>query len=250
MIPEGDACRVGRLCDMRHTDPWLMDRHWRTLAELHRLAAAAAPGGETREIDGHVVCTVPDVPDSPWMNVAIPVMPGAKHGRLRQWFAARGLGAFGLWTERGTLIAGAEIEAEPVAMGARLESLDLAGAGGREADLALVGEINDAAYAHLDDRLERTTPRLAGPVSAYELEGSSVALCVTHDGDAGIYYVATRAQARGRGLARAVVKQSLTVALEAGCETSTLQASEDGLAMYEKLGYERLAGLAFWRVGL
>lgn len=192
---------------------------------------------------------MPDIADSPWLNMAVPVGDHVRHGGLADWFAEHGAEAWGVWTRRGMLVAGCEVETESVAMGSRLDDLDLDldGAAGELVDLRTVGAINDAVYAHLDERLERATPRLEGSVYAVGLEGSSVALCLEHGGDAGLFYVATLPAARNRGLARAVVKQALLLAREHGCETATLQASEDGLALYEQLGFERLAGLTYWR---
>jgi ribosomal protein S18 acetylase RimI-like enzyme len=226
-----------------------MDLHargWSTLAYLHRLCAEHSPGGAVAELDGYVLCTVPDAADSPWLNVAVPVGDTTSTDRLAGWFEGRGAGTWGIWTEGGERVQGLYPSADPVAMGARMEDVDVEGAAGEPVGLGLVGTVNDIAYAHLDARLERITPRLEGRVRAFGLEGAAVALSCEHDGDAGIYYVATLPDARGRGLARAVVKRALADARERGCTSTTLQASDMGARLYESLGYERTGPLKLW----
>jgi GNAT superfamily N-acetyltransferase len=197
-------------------------------------------------LEGHVVSTVPAAAGSPWLNVAVPVAPGARHDRLPAWFEEHGAETWGVWTERGRLVGGLQVSAETVAMGARLEDIDVQGAAGDPVDLARVGAINDIAYAHLDERLERITPYLEGTVRAFGIDDRSVALCCEHEGDAGIFYVATLPEARGQGLAKAVVRRALADAHERGCTTTTLQASEMGAPLYESLGYERTGALTLW----
>jgi GNAT superfamily N-acetyltransferase len=226
-----------------------MDLHargWATLAALHRVSGAVAPGGAVAELDGYLVSTVPGAEDSPWLNVAVPVARARATGRLHGWFAGRSAHTYGVWTEAGGAVDGLRISAEPVGMGARLRDIDLGGAAGAPVDLAIVGAVNDVAYAHLDDRLARITPYFEGRVRAFGIDDVSVALSFEHDGDAGIFYVATLPEARGRGLARAVVKRALQDARERGCSTTTLQASQMGAPLYESLGYVPTGGMTLW----
>jgi GNAT superfamily N-acetyltransferase len=219
---------------------------WATLAHMHRTRAERVAGASVGEVDGHLVTALPQAPDSPWTNVAVPVLAGARHGRLAAWFAEHGARRWGVWAERGTLVAGLGVESEPVAMCANLAELDLTGARGEQVDLAHAGAINDAVYAILDGQLEAITPALAGEAVAFGLEGASVAVCCPFEGDAGIFYVATLPDARGRGLARAVVTRALAHARESGCQTASLQASESGAALYEAIGFRRGAPLTLF----
>ena len=67
-----------------------------------------------------------------------------------------------------------------------------------------------------------------------------------HGADCEIWSVATLAEARGRGLATALMRQGLWDAREGGCETSTLQATAAGRPVYERLGYRDLGALEMW----
>lgn len=64
---------------------------------------------------------------------------------------------------------------------------------------------------------------------------SLVAIC---DGIAGIYSVATRPEARGRGLGAFVTAEPLRLVGEKGMTTGVLQASQAGYSVYKKLGFK------------
>jgi ribosomal protein S18 acetylase RimI-like enzyme len=220
---------------------------WAALAHMHRVLAERVPGGEVAEVDGHLLTAMPLAPDSPWQNVAIPVLPGARHERLAAWFEGR-CERWGVWAQQGAAVTGLRVEAESLAMAADLAALDLSGARGEPVDLARVGAVNDIVYAILDGHLERITPYLEGAAVGFGLEDASVALCCEYEGDAGIHYVATLPEARRRGLARAVVSRALAHARETGCRTASLQASESGAPLYEAIGFRRVAAIALFSV--
>ena len=67
-----------------------------------------------------------------------------------------------------------------------------------------------------------------------------------HDGDAGVYWVATAPEARGRGLATALMAQAMSDAHDRGCVTSSLQATALGAPIYARLGYRDLGALQMW----
>jgi GNAT superfamily N-acetyltransferase len=111
--------------------------------------------------------------------------------------------------------------------------------------------VNDLAYGNFDGRLERTlAPLPAGILRAYRAdladEPAAVALALHHGEDCGVSFVATVPKARRRGLASRVMRQALTVAAEHGCTTTTLQATEVGERLYERLGYRRLCSMQLW----
>ncbi|BDE06072.1 hypothetical protein WPS_13480 [Vulcanimicrobium alpinum] len=70
-----------------------------------------------------------------------------------------------------------------------------------------------------------------------------VALTIAVDDDLGIHYVATEAAHRRRGLASRLLRAILANARAAGMRSAILQASADGLAVYERLGFRRVATL-------
>ncbi|SMB97422.1 GNAT family N-acetyltransferase [Deinococcus hopiensis] len=62
-------------------------------------------------------------------------------------------------------------------------------------------------------------------------------LCLSTDGTAGLYNVATRVEFRGRGIGSALTRRALRVAKAQGMHHVELQASKDGLSIYRRLGF-------------
>jgi GNAT superfamily N-acetyltransferase len=113
---------------------------------------------------------------------------------------------------------------------------------------AVVGALNDAAYG----QTERLAPLLAAlpegdGVAHHGLrvggEWACVALTLTLGDDVSIQYVATPERFRRRGLATVLLRAVLADAHAAGRRTATLQASPDGLPVYERLGFRTVATL-------
>lgn len=138
--------------------------------------------------------------------------------------------------------------------------LELAGAaldgGERDAEspsLDVVGAINDVAYDQgevlrpLFVAIERA-PGLA--THGLKIDGTWACVLITLrvDDDVAIHYVATDSAFRRRGLASRLIRAALTDARADGAATATLQASPDGLSVYERLGFRRVGVLrAFQR---
>lgn len=134
-------------------------------------------------------------------------------------------------------------------------ALELHG-GARDADapsLAVLGEINERAYDDVggafgplvralgDDRIRTHGLRDRGAFVC-------VALTLTLGDDVSIQYVATEVGDRRRGLAGRLLVAVMADARAAGMRSATLQASPDGLSVYERLGFRRVATLrAFLR---
>jgi ribosomal protein S18 acetylase RimI-like enzyme len=55
---------------------------------------------------------------------------------------------------------------------------------------------------------------------------------------AGIYWVATLERFRGRGLGAAITWEAVRAGMRRGCELASLQASEMGRGVYERMGFE------------
>lgn len=73
----------------------------------------------------------------------------------------------------------------------------------------------------------------------FENTPSVTGILVTHANVAGIYYVATRPEQRKKGFGTAMMCHLLKRAKQKGYFIATLQASEDGIPLYEKLGFQR-----------
>lgn len=66
----------------------------------------------------------------------------------------------------------------------------------------------------------------------------SIAMTIVSHGVAGIYWVGSLEQARGRGLGRAVTAAATNAGFEMGAEIASLQASPMGRPIYAEMGYE------------
>jgi len=69
-------------------------------------------------------------------------------------------------------------------------------------------------------------------------EPVSIALTIVSDAVAGIYWVGSRKQARGRGLGRAVTTAATVAGFDLGANVASLQASPMGKPIYLAMGYE------------
>ena len=65
-------------------------------------------------------------------------------------------------------------------------------------------------------------------------------LTADHEGDCSVWWVATAPDARGRGLASGLMRRALADGRERGARHPTLQATEVGRPVYERLGYRAL----------
>ncbi len=69
-------------------------------------------------------------------------------------------------------------------------------------------------------------------------EPVSIAMSMVSHGVAGIYWVGSLEQARGKGLGRAVTVAATNAGFELGADVASLQASPMGKPIYEAMGYE------------
>jgi len=78
-------------------------------------------------------------------------------------------------------------------------------------------------------------------------EAPAAGAMVLHTGDmAGLYWVATRPEARGQGLAASCSVAATKLALERGAKAVALQASPMGDAIYRRLGWRECDRLQRW----
>jgi GNAT superfamily N-acetyltransferase len=118
--------------------------------------------------------------------------------------------------------------------------------------LAVLGEVNDRAYGQLEALapLVRTLddPRAATHGVRVNDEWACVLLTLRVGDDVSVQYVATEQAHRRQGLASRLLLAVLAAARADGMRSATLQASPDGLPVYERLGFRRVALLrAFLR---
>ena len=181
---------------------------------------------------------------------------------LARAYADAGVEAWTVWVpepDTGTAARlereGHVLDAAPRAMGAVLQDCDL-GEGAAGIDYSTdhgartVGELNERAYGYDEGSFATAFERFPDSVHIYvaSVGGEPAATVSTsyHDGDCGIWWVATVPEARGSGLSGALLRQALIDAREAGCDSTTLQATVAGYPTYERIGYRDLGGLQMW----
>jgi hypothetical protein len=77
-------------------------------------------------------------------------------------------------------------------------------------------------------------------IACLDGEPVSIAMTIVSQGVAGIYWVGSLEQARGKGLGRAVTAAATNAGFELGAEIASLQASPMGKPIYEAMGYESI----------
>jgi GNAT superfamily N-acetyltransferase len=186
--------------------------------------------------------------------------------RARSFFGERGRG-FSLWArdsvpEDRDLLAAAEaagledvygmpemvlprrVEERPLPAGVELRRLT------RAQEAEDYWRVATAAYASLDFPAEVFAfyedhdGLLAGNVTAFlaYLDEAPVAIAMTivSHGVAGIYWVGSVEEARGRGLGRALTAAATNAGFDQGAEIASLQASPMGEPIYRAMGYETI----------
>ena len=154
-----------------------------------------------------------------------------------------------LWIESGRRAEGRSVLAD---IEMPVMTLDLGRAAGerRAAERVAIGEIgavNDRAYG--GDQLGRLIAALppdfghAFAVRAADGRPASVAAVIDVGTDASVQWVATDPAHRRQGLGTRVMRALLADARRRGARTASLQASPDGLPLYERLGFTTVGRL-------
>ncbi len=123
-----------------------------------------------------------------------------------------------------------ELEIEPVETPSQLEDFQRTAFEGFGLPAALAPEFLTQAFLDLPGVALYTGRVAAEPVC-------TSALVVT-PGVAGIYWVATRPGWRGHGFGEAVTWAAVAGGLAAGCRVASLQASDMGRPVYQRMGFE------------
>jgi len=119
-----------------------------------------------------------------------------------------------------------------------------------ELDMAEVGRLNEIAYGWapgtFDAFAEARVPNTYGHLA--RLDGETVGCVVAWDDrdDAQILWVATLPEARGRGIATALMARAVEAAAQRGRLTTTLVATALGAPVYTKVGYRDFGALQMW----
>jgi ribosomal protein S18 acetylase RimI-like enzyme len=223
----------------------------------------SSEGGRVVELDGVIACVSPAVPERSLPNSVVyeseEQLIAALDGLAEIYDDANVL-AWTVWTPeyharaRDALGgAGNVLDANPTAMIAELDRIappDPELVIDREPRAEDLGTINDLAYGTGDafQRMLGAGPLDPRHVYIAHVDGRPAASVVTqdHEGDCSVWWVAVVPEARGRGLAGALMRQALHDGRRRGCEVTTLQATKAGRPTYERLGYRGLGAIEMW----
>jgi GNAT superfamily N-acetyltransferase len=235
-----------------------------SLAQWSRAIDGASEGMRSIDRDGFVMTTTPAVPQRSIVNDVI-YWDGtalvAAYDEIEDAYTAAGIAAWLVWVpDHDTDIAGAlaerghVLDSDPEAMVLDLDVVERppepAGFS-RVVDPVELARLNDHAYG-MRNAFERAFALMKtdGGLYFYGVEdGDGLASgLVTFDygDDCSVWLVATRESARGRGHASALMAHALADARERGRTTSTLQATDLGRPVYERLGYRSLGEIQLW----
>jgi ribosomal protein S18 acetylase RimI-like enzyme len=229
------------------------------LTEFYRLMGEGAGGVVTRP--GVVACLCPPAARWSYFNAVVYTDGTALRAALDAIAAAydgAGVDAWTVWvpeddaeTAAALHAAGNRLDGEPRAMVAPLDEID-AGRGAEGVDwratesLEEVSPIVGPAFGVTPEVTLAASAGLRGRVRFLVAEDAACVGTLDVGGDCGVYMVATKAEARGRGLATALMRQALLDARERGLETTSLQATAMGAPIYARLGYRDLGAIQMW----
>lgn len=237
-----------------------------SLAQWSRAIDGASEGMRVVEREGCLATITPAVPGRSLVNDVVYWDRDAfvaAYDAIAAAYSDAGIEAWTVWvpdTDETTAAMLAErghaLDGDPEAM---LLDLERGGRGPvavpdgftRDVDPVALARLNDEAYG-IHDAFARALERLDPGDGVYlygvERDGELAAGLMTFDyeDDCGVWLVATRKQARGRGLAGALMTIAVDDARARGRTTSTLQASDLGRPVYERVGYRSLGEIQLW----
>lgn len=95
-------------------------------------------------------------------------------------------------------------------------------------------------FAHYDDADGLRADRVAAFLARREGRPAGIAMTVVSHGVAGIYWVGSTEEARGRGLGWSVTAAAVNAGFDMGAELASLQASPMGESLYRRMGFETI----------
>lgn len=237
----------------------------RAMRDCLEFMGRSADSSLVMERDGVVAAVSPACPDRSIVNSVV-YRDGASliaHlDDLAMAYAGAGIAAWTVWApefDRTTIAAleraGHHFDGNPAAMVLDLDGYHPPPVGDldwdAEATIETIARLNDSAYGHTPEEgfgraFEQRPDGLDLRMYQARVDGETACVLATIDHgagpgmpgpDCGIYWVATDARYRGRGLTTRLLGLVLAKARARGCITSSLQASAMGHAIYERLGY-------------
>lgn len=244
------------------------------LVESSRRLFELDPGAEIERGEGRLLgagCSTHPLISNAAFRTDDGLDPAEHLARARDWFGERGRG-FALWARAGAeededLIATAERAGLPNAYA--MPEMVLAGDGATPqpyrlpppdgvelirvespADAAEYWQVATESYASIGFPPEifafyESHERLwadgaAAFLARSERRAVAISMTIVSHGVAGIYWVGTTEEARGRGLGRAITAAAVDAGLELGAGSVSLQASPMGEPIYRRMGFETI----------
>lgn len=256
---------------LRRADPdaGKVARSLASLIEAFRRVARTSDLGWIEEGD-HVVSVATGMPVAafnPTFVLAPPGDPAAALERVRALYARAGLaGEVNAWDAIADAIADAARSVGFVA-GHRIPCMLLEplvattpATPGLEVrcveDAATLRTFNDICaeafgldrkvLAVLDDPKMLDVPGFAFHLGLVDGRAIGTAMTCCIGGVVLIFNVATRPSHRRRGIGEAMTRCAVNHGIDAGCELAFLQASPDGLPLYERMGFRHVMEMATW----
>jgi GNAT superfamily N-acetyltransferase len=245
----------------------VIDRVFDGLFNFIHLVGGASEGARVVERDGVAAAVIPAAPERSVVNSVV-YRSAADLERAYDDLAAAYSEIDAIWTvwvRPGDRRATAFLEsrghfhdAHPVGMAHDLTGVERPPADAlsdwtADGDLAVVGPLNDRAYGIETGSFTnaiRALPDGASRVYVVRERGEPVACLMMsdHDGNTDVEMVAVVPEARGRGISALLLRHALADAVERGCESSTLVATELGYPVYERLGFRPLGRIPMWEL--
>ena len=218
----------------------------------------AERAGHWTERDGIGAAMNPDIPDRSLAN-SVFYERGADIAGAYEWLAElyAPVNAWTVWvpeddtaTAQALEARGHVLDADPSAMLVDLATFEPAVElpDWQPGTVEQMADVNEAAYPWRDGTMARMLRAELSDEAfhLYAVRDDCVLGIHDHGDDAYVTYVATRPEARGRGLASGLLAAALIEARERGLAISTLHATKAGEPVYARIGYERVGTVQMW----
>jgi ribosomal protein S18 acetylase RimI-like enzyme len=227
------------------TDADLYRRGSETAVASWEAYARCARDAEVRRLPGVAAAVFPHAPERGVYNNALLERAEAIEA-MEDVYAAAGVDRFAAWVHESDALLAAELESRGYvldtttrAMGMALDDLVLPRP---QLDLGTLTWVEYLRTFGLPAGLLGQGDRSAFHLLTAQADGECLAtvLAFYHDGDCGIYNVATLEHARRRGLGTALTAVALHDAIARGCRTASVQSTPMAEGVYAAVGFRDL----------
>jgi GNAT superfamily N-acetyltransferase len=231
-------------------DELLYERSVATLVRSWEYLASGSPGAAVIEADGTAIAAFVNPPEREFLNNAVLARGiadfGAALAAIERTYARYGIESYAVWVHESEIGAAAALAGRGYRYDSSTRTMampvaDLVAVDTSGLDVFEAGPEEFWVVDGLDGLVPELPPRGAHFYVA-RLNGESAATLMAHDhdGDCGVYMVATLPPARRRGLATALSAHAVAAARERGCATASLQATAMAEGVYAAVGFRDL----------